>query len=84
MIDTPGFGDSDGEDPVLIEEMLEVLKDTINHADTILLVLKGTETRFNDALQDMLTKMTMIFGDQWWDYSVIGEILIQFLYSLVF
>lgn len=51
---------------------MTVLKDTIKHARTILLVLKGTETRFNDALQDMLTQMSMIFGDQWWKYLVVG------------
>merc|ERR1711892_613848 len=72
VVDSPGFGDSDLEDDELIEEMLDVLKNTIKHSSTILLVLKGTETRFNAALLDMLTKMSSIFGKRWWQYMVIG------------
>ena len=74
VVDSPGFGDSDLEDDELIEEMLDVLKNTIKHSSTILLVLKGTETRFNAALLDMLTKMSSIFGKRWWQYMVIGKI----------
>merc|ERR1711892_426987 len=72
VVDSPGFNDSDGEDAELIEEMLDVLKNTIKHSSTILLVLKGTENKFTKGLQDMLTKMSSIFGQQWWDFMVIG------------
>merc|ERR1711892_713229 len=72
VVDSPGFNDSDGEDTELIEEMLDVLKNTIKHSSTILLVLKGTENKFTKGLQDMLTKMSSIFGQQWWDFMVIG------------
>jgi len=72
VVDTPGFGDSDGDDQILIEEMLDVLKNVIMESDTILLLLKGTDTRFPDSFSDMLTKMSMMFGDQWWQYMVVG------------
>ena len=72
-MDTPGFGDSDGEDAMLIEEMTDVLKNIVKESDTILLLLKGTETRFPDALWDMLVKMEMIFGEKWWDFMVVGK-----------
>merc|ERR1712179_261585 len=38
VVDTPGFGDSDGEDEMLIDEMTNVLKNTVKHSDTILLL----------------------------------------------
>ena len=72
-MDTPGFGDSDGEDEMLIEEMTDVLKNTVKEGDTILLLLKGTVTRFPDGLTDMLVKMEMIFGEQWWNFMVVGK-----------
>ena len=61
-MDTPGFGDSDNEDEVLIEEMMSTLSGTINHADTIMLLLKGDASRFNDSLIKMIKRMTIMFG----------------------
>ena len=78
MVDTPGFGDSDGEDEELIEGMMEVLNNVIEEADVILLLLKGTRTRFNAGLQNMLMRMTLIFGKKWWDHVVIGASYWQF------
>jgi len=73
VVDTPGFGDSDGEDEQLIDEMLEVLTNTINDADTIVLLLNGiANQRFTDSLVSMIKRMTAMFGQQWWDYLVIG------------
>merc|ERR1712223_1859138 len=72
VVDTPGFGDSDDEMEALIEEMMDVLNDKIGEADVILLLLKGTSTRFSAGLQIMLKRMTAIFGSKWWDNVVIG------------
>ena len=72
MVDTPGFGDSDSEEEMLIEEMMDFLSNTIDHADTILLLLDGRMTRFKKGLQTMLKRMTIIFGKDWWDHVVIG------------
>merc|ERR1719312_1903315 len=72
VVDTPGFADSDNEDEKLIEEMMNVLANTIDHADTLLLLLKGDTTRFNDGLQKMLKRMTVMFGQDWWNFLVIG------------
>ena len=71
-MDTPGFGDSDHEDEELITEMMSVLANTLDHADTIVLVLKGTETRFTEGLQTMIKRMTLMFGQAWWDYLIFG------------
>ena len=72
VVDTPGFGDSDNDDEALIEDMMAILADTIDHADTLLLVMDGRVTRFQDGLQKMIKQMTVIFGQRWWDYMVVG------------
>ena len=43
VVDTPGFGDSDKEDSVLIDEMMGVLKNTVKSASVLLLVLDGNQ-----------------------------------------
>jgi len=72
VVDTPGFGDSDNDDEALIEEMMNILANVVDHADTLVLLLDGTSTRFNASLQNMLKRMTQIFGADWWNYIVIG------------
>merc|ERR1719228_274755 len=72
VVDTPGFNDSDNEDEELIEEMMDVLANTIDHADTLLLLLKGDTTRFKEGLQKMLKRMTVMFGQDWWNYLLIA------------
>merc|ERR1712055_1036042 len=72
VVDSPGFGDSDNEDEALIEEMMDVLANKLDHADTLLLLLNGQETRFKAGLQTMLKRMTLMFGKDWWDYVVVG------------
>merc|ERR1719500_1238622 len=72
VVDTPGFGDSNNDDDLLIEEMMEVLADVVDHTDTFLLLFDGRETRFDASLQNMIQRMTTIFGHHWWNYLVIG------------
>jgi len=72
VIDTPGFGDSDNDDDLLIEEMMDILANVVDHTDTFLLLFDGRETRFDASLQNMIQMMTIIFGQHWWDYLVIG------------
>merc|ERR1719500_1611083 len=72
VVDTPGFGDSNNDDDLLIEEMMDILANVVDHTDTFLLLFDGRETRFDASLQNMIKRMTMIFGHNWWDYLVIG------------
>ena len=72
MVDTPGFGDSDNDDEVLIEEMMDTLANVVDHVDTIVLLLDGRKTRFDASLQNMLKRMSQIFSLDWWNYVVIG------------
>ena len=72
MVDAPGFGDTNIEKRALIEGMMDFLSNTIDHADTIILLLDGRMTKFHKGLQTMLKRMTIIFGKDWWDHVVIG------------
>jgi len=72
VVDTPGFGDTDGDEQLLIEEMMNILGNTVDHADTILWLFKWDDLRFSESLQTMIKRMTIIFGRGWWDYVMIG------------
>ena len=61
MVDTAGFGDTDNDDEVLIEEMNNVLVNVVFHANTILLLFDRRLIRFDANLQSMLKRMTQIF-----------------------
>lgn len=81
-MDTPGFGDSSGDDNKLIEEMMKILNYELEYANTILLAMDGETPRFSSGLYDMLRQMSAIFGSQWWDYMMIGTELCQVLVSM--
>ena len=71
-MDTPGFGDSSGDDNKLIQEMMDILDSELGSANTIVLAIDGSTPRFTSGLQDMLTQMSSIFGHTWWDFMMIG------------
>ena len=72
VVDTPGFGDSEGRDNEFIVEMMDVLKNELGYTNLITLVLEGSTPRFGEALYNMLRQMTSIFGNDWWDFMVVG------------
>ena len=53
--------------------MMNILDDKLGYANTILLVLEGSTPRFSSGLEDMLKLMSSIFGEQWWDFMMIGN-----------
>ena len=65
IVDTPGFGDSDGSDNKLIQEMMEILDNELGSANVIVLVIDGSTPRFSSGLYDMLRQMSSIFGETW-------------------
>ena len=60
IVDTPGFGDSDNDDNLLIDEMMDTLKNTIEGANTIMLLVDGSEERFDASLQQMMREMQVL------------------------
>ena len=61
IVDTPGFGDSDNDDNNLIDEMMQTLKETIEGANTLVLLVDGSDERFDASLQQMMREMQVIF-----------------------
>ena len=57
IVDTPGFGDSDNDDNILIDEMMDILKNIIKGANVILLLVNGGQERFDASLQQMMREM---------------------------
>jgi len=72
VVDTPGFGDSEGRDQEFIVEMMDVLSEDLHYTNLIMLTLEGSQPRFGEPLYDMLRQMTTIFGDSWWDFMIVG------------
>merc|ERR1711971_46079 len=72
IVDTPGFGDSDGSDNKLIQEMMEILDNELGSANVIVLAIDGSTPRFSSGLYDMLRQMSSIFGETWWDFMMVG------------
>jgi len=72
IVDTPGFGDSDNDDNLLIDEMMEVLKNTVEGANAIILLINGEEERFDASLQQMIREMQALFGEDFWRNTIIG------------
>jgi len=71
VIDTPGFGDSDNDDNILITEMVDALKNSIKTANTFLLTFNGQSERFDTLLQQMLREVEALFGTGFWDHVVL-------------
>ena len=71
-MDTPGFGDSDNDDNILIDEMMDVLKNVIKGANGLVLLINGEEERFDASLQQMMREMQALFGEEFWRYTIIG------------
>ena len=72
VVDTPGFGDSDNEDTELIDEMMGVLHNVVKGANAVMLLVDGTEERFDASLQQMIREMQALFGEALWENTIIG------------
>ena len=47
-------------------------KESVKSANTLLLLLKGTDIRLDSSLQQMLREMVALFGAEMWNHVVIG------------
>ena len=65
-------GDSEGRENEFIVEMMDVLKNELGYTNLITLVIEGSTPRFGEPLYNMLRQMTSIFGNEWWDFMVVG------------
>ena len=52
--------------------MMDILDSELGSANTIVLAIDGSTPRFTSGLQDMLTQMSSIFGQTWWEFMMVG------------
>eukprot|EP00091_Calanus_sinicus_P023341 TRINITY_DN7828_c0_g1_i3.p1 TRINITY_DN7828_c0_g1~~TRINITY_DN7828_c0_g1_i3.p1 ORF type:complete len:374 (-),score=63.07 TRINITY_DN7828_c0_g1_i3:19-1140(-) len=71
IIDTPGFGDSAGDDNILITQMVDSLKNQIKTANIFVLTMNGQSERFDTLIQQMLREVEALFGTQFWDHVIL-------------
>jgi len=81
VVDTPGLGDSEGKTAEYIEEITNFLKNRLQDANAVVLLLKGDETRFNQGIQDMLHQYATMFGVHVWEHMVIADPAQQHLWA---
>ena len=72
IVDTPGFGDSDGLDAMIIDGMAKFFKDKIKEANVFLLLFHGQQERLHSGLIRMLREIPLIFGPKFWSHAIIG------------
>ena len=72
IVDTPGFGDSDGTETMIIDGMAKVFRDEIKEANAFLLLFHGQQERINSGLIRMLREIPLIFGQKFWSHTIIG------------
>jgi hypothetical protein len=46
--------------------------ESVKSANTLLLVMKGTDMRLDASVQQMLREMEALFGEDMWNHVVIG------------
>ena len=71
LVDTPGFGDTTGNEGILITEMVEVLKETLENANVTILCFDYAN-RFDTVIQKMVLELESLFGrERFWDNVII-------------
>ena len=73
LIDTPGAGDSKGKDYQHAIEMVKMLEGTIKTINLFVIMLKGTDRRFDSHMLTVLRLYEEIFGKEMWR-SLLVEI----------
>ena len=72
IVDTPGFGDSDGQEQMLIDEMAKFLKNEVKSTNVFLILFHGQQDRIYSGLVRMLREIPLIFGDDFWNHAILG------------
>ena len=72
IVDTPGFGDSDGQERMLIDNMVKFLKDEVTSTNIFLLLFNSQQQRVYSGLTRMLRELPLIFGSEFWSHTILG------------
>ena len=72
VVDTPGFGDLDGQDAERIDSMVKFLKNKVKETNIFLLLFNGGNQRVHSGLHRMLRDLELMFGKKFWSHVMIG------------
>ena len=72
VVDTPGFGDLDGQDAERIDAMVKYLKNKVKKTNIFLLLLNAQNQRVPSGLHRMLRDLELMFGDNFWSHVMLG------------
>ena len=53
--------------------MMNILEDKLDYTNIFLLILEGSSPEFSPGMVNILKLIGSIFGDQWWDFAMIGR-----------
>ena len=71
IIDTPGLGDSNGDDKKNISDMVDELKDNVRYVNTFVLVLNAHSPKIDSHMKKMLKLFTAIFSEMMWKNTIV-------------
>ena len=72
VVDTAGFGDSDGQEAELIDSMVKFLKNEVKETNIFLLLFNGANQRVHSGLHRMLRDLELMFGHMFWSHVMLG------------
>ena len=72
IVGTPGLGDFDGQDSILINEMIKLLKDEVKSTNVFLLLFNGQEDYVPSGYVRLLRELSLVFGPEFWSHAMIG------------
>ena len=72
VVDTPGFGDFDGQDAERIDAMVKYFKNKVKETNIFLLLFDGGNQRVHSGLDRMLRDLELMFGNKFWSHVMIG------------
>ena len=63
-----------------MDALMNSLTNRVNYADTVLLVVSGSPDlpiALSESVQNLLRRISLTFGDGWWDHLVIGVSMLR-------